>query len=85
MVEQIEWEPLVPSLLNLLDKYEIDSEEVTYPISVNIFNGVEMPHSVILVMVDTIYDERQSDITAAQGNAVLSGSTLGRLDLTPSC
>ena len=33
MAEQIEWEPLALSLLNLLDKCEIDSEEVTYPIS----------------------------------------------------
>ena len=27
MEEQIEWEPLALSLLNLLDKCEIDSEE----------------------------------------------------------
>lgn len=33
MAEQIEWEPLALSLLNLLDKCEIDSEEVTYLIS----------------------------------------------------
>ena len=37
------------SLLNLLDKCEIDSEEVTYPITANVFNGVEMALSVILV------------------------------------
>ena len=42
MAEQIEWEPLALSLLNLLDKCEIDSEEVTYPIAANVFNGVEM-------------------------------------------
>ena len=49
MAEQIEWEPLALSLLNLLDKCEIDSEEVTYPIAANVFNGVEMALSVILV------------------------------------
>lgn len=60
MAEQIEWEPLALSLLNLLDKCEIDSEEVTYPIAANIFHGVEMALSIILVMADTINDERQS-------------------------
>ena len=60
MAEQIEWQPLSLSLLNLLDKCEIDSEEVTYPIAANVFNGVEMALSVILVMADTINDERQS-------------------------
>ena len=39
MAEQIEWEPLALSLLNLLDKCEIDFEEVTYPIAANVFNG----------------------------------------------
>ena len=53
MVEQIEWEPLALSLLNLMDKCEIDSEEVTCPIAANVFNGVEMALSVILVMGDT--------------------------------
>ena len=37
------------SLLNLLDKCEIDSEEVTYPIAANVFIGVKMALSVILV------------------------------------
>ena len=37
------------SLLNLLDKCEIDFEEVTYPIAANVFNGVEMALPVILV------------------------------------
>ena len=37
------------SLLNLLDKGEIDSEEVTYPIAPNVFIGVKMALSVILV------------------------------------
>ena len=37
------------SLLNLLDKCEIDSEEVTYPIAPNVFIGVKMALSVILV------------------------------------
>ncbi|KAK3741190.1 hypothetical protein QZH41_012634 [Actinostola sp. cb2023] len=60
MAEQIEWEPLALSLLNLLDKCEIDSEEVTYPIAANVFNGVEVGLSVILFMADTINDERQS-------------------------
>ena len=56
MAEQIEWEPLALSQLNLLDKCEIDSEEVTYPITANVFNGVEMVLSVILVVADTIND-----------------------------
>ena len=56
MAEQIEWEPLALSQLNLLDKCEIDSEEVTYPITANVFNGVEMALSVILVVADTIND-----------------------------
>ena len=37
------------SLLNLLDKCEIDSEEVTYPIAPNVFIGVKMALCVILV------------------------------------
>ena len=37
------------SLLNLLDKCEIDFEEVTYPIAANVFNGVEMALPVIVV------------------------------------
>ena len=37
------------SLLNLLDKCEIDFKEVTYPIAANVFNGVEMALPVILV------------------------------------
>ena len=49
MAEQIEWEPLTLSLLNLLDKCEIDFEEVTYPIAANVFNGVEMALPVIPV------------------------------------
>ena len=56
MAEQLEWEPLALSLLNLLDKCEIDSEEVTYPIAANVFHGVEMALSIILVMSDTIND-----------------------------
>ena len=56
MAEQIEWEPLALSQLNLLDKCEIDSEEVTYPITANVFNGIEMVLSVILVVADTIND-----------------------------
>ena len=56
MAEQIEWEPLALSQLNLLDKCEIHSEEVTYPITANVFNGVEMALSVILVVADTIND-----------------------------
>ena len=58
MAEQIE--PLALSLLNLLDKCETDSEEVAYPFTANVFNGVEIALSVILVMADTINDERQS-------------------------
>ena len=37
------------SLLNLLDKCEIDSEEVTYPTAANVFIGVKMALCVILV------------------------------------
>ena len=37
------------SLLNLLDNCEIDSEEVTYPIAANVFKGIEMVLSDILV------------------------------------
>ena len=46
-----------------VDKRELDSEEVTNPIAANVFiyyNGVEMALSVILVMADTINDQRQS-------------------------
>ena len=46
-----------------VDKCELDSEEVTNPIAANVFiyyNGVEMALSVILVMADTINDQRQS-------------------------
>ena len=49
LTERIEWEALVRRLLNLLDKGEIDPEEVSYPIAANVFNGVEMAVSVILV------------------------------------
>ena len=56
MVEQIEWGPLALSLDNL----EIDSEEVTYHIATNVFSSVEMALSVIVVMGDTINNERQS-------------------------
>ena len=48
IAEQIEWEPLALSLLNLLDNCEIDSEEVAYPIVADVFNSVEMALSVIL-------------------------------------
>ena len=49
------------SLLNLLDKCEIDSEEVTYFVSQPMYlMGLKWLTSVILVMADTINDERQS-------------------------
>lgn len=60
MAEQIEWGPLAVCLLNLLDKCEIDSEEVTYPVAANLFNSVEVALSVIVFMADTINDEQQS-------------------------
>ena len=58
------WEPMALSLLNLQDKCEIDSEEITYPIAAIVFNDVEMALSVILVMADTINDERRSIVVA---------------------
>ena len=59
MAEQIEWESLALSLLNLPDRCEIDSEELTYPIAANVFNGVEVALSVIIFMADTVNNERQ--------------------------
>ena len=47
-------------LQSSMDKCETDSEEVTCPVAANVFNGVEMALSVILVMADTINDERLS-------------------------
>ena len=60
MAGKIEWESLAPSLHSLLDKCETYPEEVSYPIAVNVFNGVEMALSVIFGMLDTINYERQS-------------------------
>ena len=51
MAEQIEWEPLALSLLNLLDKCEIDSEEVTYPIAVFL---LFLSWQILLTMNDSL-------------------------------
>ena len=80
----IEWEPLALSLINILDKCKIYSEEVTYPIAANVFNGVEMALSVILVMADTINDERQSFILP-RPNAMQCCQDPLLLDLTLLC
>ena len=59
MVEHADWESLELCLLNFLDKCEIDSEEITYPIVVNLFNCTEMALSVVLAMADAADDDRQ--------------------------
>ena len=46
-------------MLNFLEKCEIDSEEITYPIVANLFNCTEMALSVILAMADAADDDRQ--------------------------
>ena len=71
---------LALSLFNLLDKCGIDSEEITYPIAASVFNGVEMTHSVILVMADTINDERQS-LILPRPNGMQCGSMPGKIVL----
>ena len=38
MVEHADWESLELCLLNFLEKCEIDSEEIIYPIVANLFN-----------------------------------------------
>ena len=38
MVENADWESLELCLLNFLEKCEIDSEEIIYPIVANLFN-----------------------------------------------
>lgn len=58
MAEQIEWESLVLSLLNSLDRCEIDSKELIYPIAANVYNGVEVALSVIIFMADTVNNEQ---------------------------
>ena len=60
MVEHANWESLELCLLNFLEKCEIDSEEITYPIVANLFNCTEMTLSVILAMADAADDDRQS-------------------------
>ena len=59
MVEHADWESLELWLLNFLEKCEIDSEEITYPIVANLFNCTEMALSVILAMADAADDDRQ--------------------------
>ena len=53
MVEHADWESLELCLLNFLEKCEIDSEEITYPV-VNLFNCTEMALSVILAMANLL-------------------------------
>ena len=59
MVEHADWESLEPCLLNFLEKCQIDSEEITYPIVANLFNCTEMALSVILAMADAAENDRQ--------------------------
>ena len=59
MVEHADWESLELYLLNFLEKCEIDSEEITYPIVANLFNCTEIALSVILAMTDAADDDRQ--------------------------
>ena len=58
MVEYADWESLELCLLNFLEKCEIDSEEITYPIVANLFNCTEMAllflrWQTLLTMIDT--------------------------------
>ena len=52
MVE-IEWESMVPCLLNLLEKCELGFKKATSPIAANVFNGVELALSVIRCIADS--------------------------------
>ena len=47
-----------PCLLSLLEKCELGFEEATYPITANVFNGVELALSVIRFIADSA-GERQ--------------------------
>ena len=58
-IQNADWESLELCLLNFLEKCEIDSEEITYPIVANLFNCTEMALSVILAMADAADDDRQ--------------------------
>ena len=50
---EIEWKSIAPCLLSLLGL-----EEATYPITTNVFHGVELALSVIRFIADSA-DERQ--------------------------
>ena len=55
---EIEWKSFAPCLLSLLEKCELGFEEATYPITANVFIGVELALSVIRFIADSA-DERQ--------------------------
>ena len=47
-----------PCLFSLLEKCELGLEEATYPVTANVFNGVELALSVIRFIADSA-DELQ--------------------------
>ena len=55
---EIEWKSIATYLLSLLEKCELGLEEAKYPITANVFNGVELALSVIRFIADSA-DERQ--------------------------
>ena len=55
---EIEWKSIAPYLLSLLEKCELGLEEAKYPITANVFNGVELALSVIRFIADST-DELQ--------------------------
>ena len=55
---EIEWKSIAPYLLSLLEKCELGLEEAKYPITANVFNGVELALSVIRFIADSA-DELQ--------------------------
>ena len=52
MAEIERWKSIAPCLLSLLEKCELGFEETTYPITANVFNGVELTLSVIRFIAD---------------------------------
>ena len=53
MAEIERWKSIAPCLLSLLEKCELGFEEATYPITANVFNGVELTLSVIRFIADS--------------------------------
>ena len=58
MAEIERWKSSAPRLLSLLEKCELGLEEASYPITANVFNGVESALSVIRFIADSA-DELQ--------------------------